>query len=199
MMKMYFTNYNQCNDTDPAELVEAIENSVKQLDNGEHTPTLRNAHKNKGSIRSSIVSQNNGEGTLRNSQNGSVLGSFSGTDSVRSATIRRGGNGGRPRSSIQIFEQGPLPGVPSPEVIPIAMPTPPPPRANPSTANGNVLVKQNKVKGLNEGVSYKPPLVASLSTKLSSGPGSLEPNHRFQYNATDDYAKKGKYKSTMKD
>ena len=118
--------------------------------------------------------------------------SFSGTDSVRSATIRRGGNGGRPRSSIQVFEQGPMPGVPPPEVIPVVMPTPPPSRqkdvvSNGSTSKANYDSRENPKNG-----SYKPPLVAKLSNKLSSGPGSLEPNHRFQYNATDDQAKKGK-------
>ena len=107
------------------------------------------------------------------------MSSFNGTDSVRSATIRRNGNGGRPRSSIQVFEQGPMPGVPPPEVIPVVMPTPPSSRQ-----------KENRKDG-NENGTYKPPLVAKLSNKLSSGPGSLEPNHRFQYNATDDYAKKG--------
>ena len=60
------------------------------------------------------------------------------------------------------------------------MPTPPTSRQKDNQRNNN------------ENGSYKPPLVAKLSNKLSSGPGSLEPNHRFQYNATDDYAKKGK-------
>ena len=129
---------------------------------------------------------------MRGSHNGGVLASFSGTDSVRSATIRRGGNGGRPRSSIQVFDQGPMPGVPPPEVIPIAMPTPPTPRGKDTMVNGSVTSKKGAPNGTNENGKYKPPLVAKLSNKLSSGPGSLEPNQRFQYNATDDYSKKGK-------
>ena len=118
--------------------------------------------------------------------------SFSGTDSVRSATIRRGGNGGRPRSSIQVFEQGPMPGVPPPEVIPVVMPTPPQSRQQNVVTNGGTSKAKRDPRGNHENGSYKPPLVAKLSNKLSSGPGSLEPNHRFQYNATDDQAKKGK-------
>ena len=108
-----------------------------------------------------------------------MMSSFSGTDSVRStATIRRNGNGGRPRSSIQVFEQGPMPGVPPPEVIPVVMPTPPSSR------------QKDARKESNANGTYKPPLVAKLSNKLSS---DVQPNHRFQYNATDDYAKKGKH------
>ena len=132
---------------------------------------------------------------MRESPNGSILGSFTGTDSVRSATIRRGGNGGRPRSSIQVFEQGPLPGVPAPEVIPIAMPTPPTSRTKSDVTNGNVSDRSSKSEESKENVRYKPPLVKQvskqLSNKLTSGQGSFKKNHRFQYNATDDFAKKG--------
>ena len=161
----------------------------------EEAPVLRNKRPEndrrpspyRHSRSSSYISE---EGTLRGSHNGGVLASFSGTDSVRSATIRRGGNGGRPRSSIQIFEQGPIPGVSSPEVVPIAMPTPPISRSKDKVVNGSISSRKDN---RNENGRYKLQLVAQLSKQLESGPVALEPKHRFQYNATSDFSKKGEH------
>lgn len=129
-----------------------------------------------------------GDGTLRSAYNEGFLESFSGTDSVRSATIRRGGNGGRPRSSIQIFEQGPIPGVPPPEVIPIAMPTPPTSRSKDQVTNGTISNRKSHEKETEDGGPYKLPLVAQLSKKLESE----QIGQSVKYKTTDDAIKKGK-------
>ena len=130
-------------------------------------------------------------GSLIDGQNGSALASFNGTDSVRSATIKRGGNGGRPRSSIQIFPQGPIPGVPAPEVVPISMPTPPVSPSKDIIRNGSISPEMAKQREPNDNGPYKLPLVAKLSKELESGPVRLEPKHSFQYTTTDNLTKKG--------
>ena len=130
-------------------------------------------------------------GSLIDGQNGGALASFNGTDSVRSATINRGGNGGRPRTSIQIFQQGPIPGVPAPEVVPISMPTPPISPSKGIVSNGSISREMVKQREPGESGAYKLPLVAKLSKELESGPVRLEPKHSFQYTTTADLTKKG--------
>ena len=192
----------QCLDSDPADLVEIIKDQISNLADPEEAQ-LRNkpaGQKSKAPLNHSptlsYVSESEG-GSLRGSlYNENFLGSFSGTDSVRSATIKRIGRGGRPRSSIQTFDQGPIPGVAPPEVIPVAMPTPPP-----STKSKMERVKKESTSSRqshhketsDDFARYKPPLVSQLSRQLLVGPSALEPKHRFQYNATADLKKKGNF------